>query len=222
MSSTQSRLDLRVDVLDKKNQHALALPNLTTTEFVEAILREFREMEYLGDVPDDYQLLKAGDKTFLEAQSQLRQQLAGKDRLILVENKPALPAGTQRPSHNIYLRDQTSGKVFKLNWQPAIIGRPDKNQPHDDWLAVNLEPYQAGLRVSRRQAMITEQNGSYFIESMSRNPTAIKKESGEIIPVESTKQPLKHGDVVFLDRSNVSLKFIVRNTESTPTVKASA
>jgi hypothetical protein len=222
MSSKQPRLDLRVDVLEKKEQRALPLANLTAVEFVEAILREFRELEYLSDVPGDYQLLKADDNTPLEAQSELRQQLAGNGRLALVENKPPLPAGTRRPSQDVYLRDQTSGKVFKLNWQPAIIGRPDKNQPHDDWLAVNLEPYQAGLRVSRRQAMITEQGGSYFIESMSRNPTAIKKPNGETIAVEAEKQPLEHGDIVFLERSNVSLKFIVRGAEAQPTVKSSA
>lgn len=222
MSGNQSRLDLRVDVLEMKDQRALALPNLTTTEFVEAILREFHELEYLSDAPADYRLLKADGRTPLELQDPLRQQIAGSGRLILVENTPSLPAGTQRPSQDIYLRDQASGKVFKLNWQPAIIGRPDKNQPHDDWLAVNLEPYQAGLRVSRRQAMITEQNGSYFIESMSRNPTVIKKAAGESVPVEATRQPLVHGDIVFLERSNVSLKFIVRGAAGTPTDRTSA
>ncbi len=211
MSSNPSRLDLRVDVLDKKDQRALALANLTTTEFVEAILREFRELEYLGDVPADYQLLKAEDNAPLEAQSQLQQQVASNGRLLLVENKPPLPSGTRRPSHDVYLRDLTSGKVYKLNWQPAVIGRPDKNQPHDDWLAVNLEPFQAGLRVSRRQAMITEQDGRFFIESLSRNPTALKKENGDPIEVGEQKQPLAPGDVIFLERSNISLKFIVRD-----------
>jgi hypothetical protein len=222
MSDNQTRLDLRVDVLDKKDQHALALANLTTTEFVEAVLNEFRELEYLSDVPTDYQLLKAGDKTPLDANSQLRQQLGATDRLLLVEKEPALPSGTQPPSQNVYLRDQTSGKVFKLNWQPAIIGRPDKSKPQDDQLAVNLELYQAGLRVSRRQAVIIEQNGNYFIESMSRNPTVIKKENGEIIPVEATRQPLQAGDVIFLERSNISLKFIVRRAEKAPPAKAAA
>jgi len=210
MSSTPARLDLRVDVLDKKDQRALALSNLTPAEFVEAILREFRELEYLSDVPADYQLLKAEDKSPLEAQNQLQQQVANNSRLLLVETRPPLPPDTRRPSQDIYLRDQTTGKVYKLNWLPAVIGRPDKNQPHNEWIAVNLESYQAGLRVSRRQAMITEQNGQYFVESMSRNPTAIKKENGELIEVGAAKQPLSPGDSIFLERSNVSLKFIVR------------
>lgn len=219
MSSSPSRLDLRVDVFENKDQRALALPNLTPTEFVEAILHEFREMEYLSDIPTDYQLLKADDQTPLDDQSQLQQQLGPNGRLVLVEKKPPLPPETRRPTHDVYLRDQTSGKVFKLHWQPAVIGRPDKNQPYNEWIAVNLEPYQTGLRVSRRQAMITEKNGQYFIESMSRNPTAIKKQDGETIPVNETKQPLEAGDVVFLERSNISLKFIVRSSEATPTIK---
>ena len=210
MSTTPSRLELRVDILDKKNQRALALSNLTAAEFVQAILREFRELEYLSDAPADYVLFRASDKSMLDAAGQLQPQVTANERLVLVEARPALPAETRRPAQNIYLRDLTTGKVYKLNWLPAVIGRPDKNQPYDDWIAVNLEAYQAGLRVSRRQAMITEDSGRYFVESMSRNPTAIKRESGELVPVDTAKQPLNHGDVIFLERSNISLKFIVR------------
>jgi hypothetical protein len=58
--------------------------------------------------------------------------------------------------------------------------------------------------------MITEDSGRYFVESMSRNPTAIKRESGEVVAVDTAKQSLNHGDIIFLERSNISLKFIVR------------
>jgi hypothetical protein len=211
MSSSQSRLELQVDIFEKAGQRALALPDLTPPELVDSILQEFRELEYLSDSPADYQLFKAADKSPLDNENQLQSQVSNAERLVLVELMAPLPPGTERPSDKIYLRELSSGKVYKLNWLPAIIGRPDKNQPFDDRLAVNLETFETGLRVSRRQAMITEENGQYFIESMSRNPTSIKNGEEQIIPVTSKKQPLHPGDVIQLERSNVALKFIMRS-----------
>jgi hypothetical protein len=212
---SQARLDLRIDVFEKTNQRALALPNLTPPELVEAILQEFRELEYLSSNPADYLLLNAKDKTPLDPESQLQQQSLDGGQLILFEKELPLPAGTKRPSHHLYLREQASGKVYKLHWQPAIIGRPDKNQPYNEWIAVSLESHPAGLRISRRQAMITEEGGQYFIESMSRNPTSIKNSEGKTIPVAANKQPLHPGDIIYLDRSNIAFKFIVR-AKATP------
>ncbi len=56
---SQTRLDLRIDVFEKANQRALAMPNLTPPELIEAILLEFRELEYLSNKPADYLLIKA-------------------------------------------------------------------------------------------------------------------------------------------------------------------
>jgi len=213
MSSSQSRLELQIDIFEKASQRALALPDLTPPELVDSILQEFRELEYLSDSPAEYQLFKAVEKSPLDNEDQLQNQLTNAERLVLVELMAPLPEGTERPSDKIYLREQLWGKVFKLSWLPAIIGRPDKNQPFDDRLAVNLETYETGLRVSRRQAMITEENGQYYIESMSRNPTSIRNGDEQIIPVTSKKQPLQPGDVILLERSNVALKFIMRSSK---------
>jgi hypothetical protein len=211
MSSGQSRLELQIDIFEKAGQRALALPELTPPELVGSILQEFRELEYLSDSPADYQLFKAADKSPLDNEGLLQSQVSNSERLVLVELMAPLPPGTERPSDKIYLRELSSGKVFKLSWLPAIIGRPDKNQPFDDRLAVNLETFETGLRVSRRQAMITEEDGQYFVESMSRNPTSIKNGEEQIIPVTSKKQLLQPGDVIQLERSNIALKFIMRS-----------
>ncbi|RME69677.1 MAG: FHA domain-containing protein [Chloroflexi bacterium] len=210
MSATPNRLELLVDVFEQKQQRALALPDLTPSQLVQAVLQEFRELEYLSDIPENYVLFKAEDKSQLVDDRPLQEQVAPGSRLVLVETRPTLPEGTRRPSQHLYLREQTSGKVYKLHWVPAIIGRPDPNQPHDDWIAVNLESYQTGLRVSRRHAMITETDGQYFVESMSRNPTLLKTPDGELIPVGEEKHPLNPGDTIVLERSSISLKFIVR------------
>jgi hypothetical protein len=214
MSTSKKRLELRVDVFEETDQKALSLPNLTPPQFVEAILQEFRELEYLSDSPSGYRLFKEGAESPLEDEDELSDQVVNGDRLVLVENELPPPAGSERPNNSIYLREQVTGRVYKLHWQPAVIGRPDKNQPHNDMLAVNLESYKTGLRVSRRHAQITENNGQYFIRGMSRNPTSIRDDAGNTIPVTSENRPLQDGDVIHLERSNIALKFIVRDHSS--------
>ncbi len=207
------RLDLFIDIFEIKNEPAKVLPNLTPPELVEAILQEFRELEYLSDQPKDYKLIiKEKKKGFLmlEDDKPLNQQSLSQRHLMLVESKKQLPDDTKRPTNHIYLREQSAGKVCKLHWQPAIIGRPDKNRKHNDRIAVNLETYETGLRVSRRQAQITENDGKYYIESMSRNPTSIKDTAGHTRPVTEEKQELQNGEVIHLERSNIFLKFIIR------------
>jgi len=205
------RLTLKIDVFEKKEQEAVALPSLTLTELIESILQEFRELEYLNELPDDYVLLKAEDDTPLEDDSVLGNQLQDDDHLVMVEKERPLPSGTVRPSRSIYLRDQAVGRVYPLQWLPAIVGRPDKNQSHDDWLAVNLERHKAGLRVSRRHLEITEKNGRYFVSGTPRNPARIRGVAdGEDVSVMEEKRPLRSGDTIHLERSNITLKFIVR------------
>lgn len=210
MSGSKKRLNLRVDVFEKTDQLALPLPSLTPPEFIEAILQEFRELEYLSSSPADYALLKADDQSPLIAEEKLNQQVKDGGRLVLIEGEVPLPGSTRQPTHPIYLREQVTGRVYKLHWVPAIIGRPDKNQALNDQVAVDLERYKTGLRVSRRHAQITEKDGQYFISGMSRNPTSIKDNEGDLTPVTEEKRPLQNGDVIHLERSNISLKFIIR------------
>ena len=210
MSGSQKRLELHVNVFEKTEQRALPLPSLTPPEFVEAILHEFRELEYLGDSPTDYRLLKGADQLPLEAEEKLSQQIVNGERLVLVEEEAPLPSSTRRPTHPIYLREQVTGKVYKLHWLPAIVGRPDKNQALNDQVAVDLERYKTGLRVSRRHVQITEKDGQYFVHSLSRNPTSLKNSEGDMTPITEEKRPLHNGDIIHLERSNIALKFIIR------------
>jgi hypothetical protein len=209
--STGQRLALQIDVFDKPRQRAMVLPDLTPPQLVAAILQEFTELEYLGDAPAHYLLLKGSDRSPLDDGQQLKQQLGGEQKLVLVEKPVAkLPEGAAKPPIDVYLRDQSTGQVFKLNWLPAIIGRPDKNQPHDNWVAVDLSLHSGGQRVSRRQAKITAGKGSFFIESLSGNPTVVKTADGKETPVADEKQPLKPDDLIVLERSGITLKFIAR------------
>jgi len=202
---------LRIDVFEQQNQRASVLPTLTSAALVDAIVQEFREIEYLSDNPADYRLHKANEPTPLGEEVTVA-QLAQEERLTLVEAEVPIPAGAQRPTHPIYLREQQSGKVYKLHWCPAIIGRPDAGQAHNERLAVNLEGYKSGLRVSRRHASIVEEQGQYFVYSLSpRNPTYHQSAADQRELITEHKHPLRHGDTLFFEGSDITLKFLIRD-----------
>lgn len=75
----------------------------------------------------------------------------------------------------VYLREQRTLSEFDLRWQPAIIGRRDVRNPSNNrLLVVDLEDMETLPSVSRHHAAITEQGGSFYIESIQdRNPTLL-------------------------------------------------
>jgi hypothetical protein len=214
--STVSRLNLIIDVLDTPNQPALALTSLSPTQLIEATLKEFQEIEYLGDSSENYQLLKIANGQALQPDLTLQEQLKDGERVRLVEKSPEYaPAGAVAARQPIYLRELNSGRVYKLNWLPAIIGRPDHNQPDNNLVAADMSKFDTGMRVSRRHAKIisSKEQDHFYLENMSGNVTKIKTRRGETVTF-SPQQPrleLEHGDIIYLERSNLSLKFIVRN-----------
>lgn len=237
MSAKDQRLELLIDVFALKQQRALALPTLTTAELVRAVIQEFggrqllndtarngaatqapapeklMKLEYLSDSPNDYQLVRADTRQPLDAALPIGEQLFPKERLMIVEQELPLPEGTTRPTRPAYLRDQSTGKVFKLHWLPAIIGRGDPSQPYNDRLAVNLATYTTGQRVSRRHAQIGQAGVQFYIEPLSPNPTSIKDTKGRLTRLGEKQHLLRHGDVVILEGSQIALEFLVREPE---------
>ena len=173
-----------------------------------AILQEFGDIEYLGTNPADYQLLQADDRKPLDEEQPL--SALATHRLILVERDLPLPPGAMRPSQPIYLREQTSGIAYKLHWLPAIVGRCSESLPLNDLVAVDLGVYPTGPRVSRRHVKITEEEGRYYVQSLSNNPvTLVRTGQNARIPLSETRQLLTPGDMIDLERSDLKLKFIV-------------
>lgn len=212
MGASKDRLEIKVDVLDQPDQRALALADLMPEDVIAAILQEFREIDYLGIDPADYQLAYADTGKELEGNLPLRSQVTEGAHLKLCERERALPGGGRRPDDVLYLREMASGRVFKLHWLPAIVGRPDRNLRDNQLLAVNLETLPAGLRVSRRHVMIEEQNGQYSVRCLSGNPATLRRTTGDSRPLNTAIQtPIAGGDVLYLDRSEIALKFIVRH-----------
>jgi hypothetical protein len=107
----------------------------------------------------------------------------------------AMPARTPIDSANkAYLRDSNSGTTFDLVYQPAIIGRPDSNNPASaEMLAVNLGPLEGSKSVSRFHARVTEQRGQFFIEPLAEhNPLYL---NGALVR-EGEKLALQPGDKI--------------------------
>ncbi len=219
MSSTQPRRKLLIDIFTQPGQEAQALSTLTPPALIEAILQEFRELEYLGSNPATYQLQKASDGQALPDELTLA-QLVENERLVLVERSQPAPPGARPPSRALYLREERSNpgeeqnkQLYPLYWVPAIIGRPDSNRPDNALLAVNLEKAAngLGLRVSRRHARIDEENGRYFVSSLApNNPIYHLTADDQRTLLTEAKHPLHPGDRLYLEGSELKLKFLVR------------
>jgi pSer/pThr/pTyr-binding forkhead associated (FHA) protein len=102
----------------------------------------------------------------------------------------------------------TSQVLFDLEWQPALIGRPDADAVHNELLAVNVKWLPGHLRVSRRHARITEQGSVYYLEALAENnPTVL---NGQRLSL-GHKYQLHVGDTIGLGISNIQLVFVQRD-----------
>jgi hypothetical protein len=205
------RLNISISIFDLPTQRALVLPHLLPREFIREILEEFGlELAFLGDDRGAYQLALADDGQVLDDERTMA-QVGPNAQLVLIERALAIPEHTRPIFGAAYLRGRVRGqRVFRIAWQPSIIGRADPTRADNIPVAVDLSDYPTGLRVSRRHAQITEDKGQFFIASLSQNPTEIVNNIGDRRYVTSRPQQLVHGDTVVLISSGISLEFIIR------------
>ena len=73
----------------------------------------------------------------------------------------------------VYLLEGRALAEYDLAWQPAVIGRKDHGDPSKNkLLAVDLGDMEEATSISRHHACITEEGGSFFLESVNEhNPT---------------------------------------------------
>jgi hypothetical protein len=212
MSSDQRRVEIQVDLFGTTHR-ALLIMGLTPQELIRAIIEEFREIEYLSSTPEAYQLVRLDTQEILDEELPLLTQLAQGRHVQLRERMPILPNGSSRLNQHVYLREETSNTIYKLWWQPAIIGRSDEQLGQNELVAVNLSSHQAGLRISRRHAQISVHNGQILLESLSPNATRIRR-GPQVIDVKGSAA-LQPGDLIDLARGQVLLRFMQR-PEGTP------
>lgn len=182
---------------DDIHQEASVRKNVTVRSLIEEIRREFSLLE------GNYSLMVQGSDQPLEADKTL-EQLGLQTGVELIFER-----GRRRLSQQVIarggqffqavggaaralLREETSGQIFEIEWQPAIIGRPDASNPAgSEMLAVDVSGLPEARTVSRQHARITEQGGQYFLEGLAeRNPTYL--DDRELLPGE--KRALRHGD----------------------------
>lgn len=217
MSAEQAHKEILLDLsLIDKPQRVGILPSLIPPDLVQAIIAEFSTVPHLIPDPAAYRLARTDTGALLDNDREILKQLGAQLSCKLVEYTPSLPAGTKPMGQRIYLREQNSGKIYRLLWQPAIIGRPDEKLPNNDQIAVNLVGESAGMVVSRRHAQIISDGSQIFIESLGQNPTRVS--SAQSPPTEiSGRCALKHGDVIELVRSQIRLQVIM--PEGTPSIE---
>ncbi len=103
----------------------------------------------------------------------------------------------------VYLEEAHALAEYDLAWQPAVIGRKDHSDPSKNkLLAVDLGDLEEATTVSRHHAGITEEGGSFYLESLNEhNPTYL----GDMRLRFGVKYPLPVGSRVGIGR--VSLTF---------------
>lgn len=208
-------IQLRIDIFGKRNQLAEVRLDLSAGDLIRAILQEFRDVDELGDDPAKYQLVRADTGAPLLADERLRPGMA--DHLILIDLPIAPPAGAGSLSRRVYLRDQERGKVFRLHWQPAVIGRRQDENGAEPPLAVNLIDHEAHDYISKRHVQIIEQGGQLMAESLTSKPTQVVLGGKNAVPLVKDKPyPIAHGDLILLVHSRVELRVIVDDEPGAP------
>jgi pSer/pThr/pTyr-binding forkhead associated (FHA) protein len=199
-------VELSIDVFDVTGQRAKVRRTLTVRGLIDEILREFDDLD--RRTPDVYGIfMKGASKPVSRDQTMIQLDLQNQDELVFKYLRQSVrkkivgaPAA--------YLREESSDRLYDILWQQAIIGRPDADPVHSELLAVNLETYPNGQRVSRRHAQIVEEGGHYYVESLSpSNPTFLNNET---IPI-AERRLLRNGDRIRIGHNLFTLTFLIKS-----------
>jgi len=198
------------DLFDESNQEASIRKNVSVRSLMGEIQKEFTLQE------GNYALRLRGKSTVLDVDKTIEQLgiQTGAELIFSRERRSAsrASAGSGSSSRSLsgvrgaYIKEETTGKIWEIEWQPAIIGRPDAgNTNSGTTLAVDLGGFEEARSVSRQHASITERSGNYFVESLSdRNPAYL---NGESIFV-GERARLRDGDEILIGK--IALTFRLR------------
>ncbi len=197
---------IMLEIFDEPKQRVAIRKSTTIRQFIVEILHQYADLEQR---PSAYDLFLQNRETPLRRDLSLHQQhVVEEDHLVFgwAGMAPVLGRHVITGRNQAILREVESGISFHLPWQPAIIGRSSADLEHNQLLAVNLENFANGQRVSRRHAQITEQNGNFYIESLTaQNSTRLNEDTAPL----QQKQPLNDGDIIYLPNSDISMIFIL-------------
>ncbi len=202
-------IEISIDVFDQQDQRAKVKKNLTVDVFIDEILREFDDLDRKN--PLAYGLFLKGNPKPLDRSKSLNElDIHAQDELVFryARSSPRIPLN---PRHKVFLAEENTHKVFEIQWVPAVIGRADLGDPAlNELLAVNLDPFKEGRRISRRHAQITNEDGQYYVESLAtNNPTYLNDESTPI----TEKRRLQPNARIRLGKDLFVLTFILRESQ---------
>jgi pSer/pThr/pTyr-binding forkhead associated (FHA) protein len=204
-------IDVKIDVFENAGQRARVRKTLTTKDLIQEILKEFDDIP--ADAPEKYAVYLKGDDRPLKADANLIQlDIQPQDELVFDYIRQTLRR-MFKPEQVVYLREESTGKVFEIDWQPGVIGRPTNEADHNLTLAINVQSLPDGMTISRKHAQVTLAEGRYFIEALAENNPVFV--NGKEAPVNARRE-LKNGDRLVLGRNNMTMTFLNHKpTEST-------
>ncbi len=196
-------IDVKIDVFENVGQRARVRRTLTARDLIQEILKEFDDIP--ADSPEKYAIYLKGDDRPLKAEANLIQlDIQPQDELVFDYVRQTLRR-MLKPEQVAYLREETTGKVFSLEWQPAVIGRPTNEADHNLTLAVNVQSLPDGITISRKHAQVTFSEGRYFVEALAENNPILL--NGKEIPVNARRE-IKNGDKLVLGRNHLTFTFL--------------
>ena len=195
-------IDVKINVFEHTAQRARIRKSLTINQLIEEILKEFDDIG--ADSVERYTLqLKGVERTLNSNLTMLQLDIQPQDEFTLGYAQQTIRQMLD-PQYYATLRDESTDKVFDIQWHPAVIGRPSTEVNHNIMLAVNMQLLPTGMTISRKHAQITFSNGSYFLEALSENnPTIV---NGKEIPFNGIRE-IRSGDRIQLGQHKVGMIF---------------
>jgi len=195
-------IDVKIDIFEHADQRARVLESLTPAGLIQEILKEFDDIT--TDAPEKYAIyLKGMERPLNPASSMAELDIQPQDTLVFDYVRQAIRQMLE-PKDYAFLREESTGKVYDIQWQPAVIGRPDSDVGHNIILAVNVQLLPDSMTVSRKHAQISFSEGHYFIEPLAEhNPVFLNNKE---IPL-NNKREIKNNDRLAVGRHKITMVF---------------
>jgi pSer/pThr/pTyr-binding forkhead associated (FHA) protein len=195
-------IDVKIDVFENTGQRARLRKNLTVVDLIQEVLKEFDDIG--ADSPEKYAVyLKGFDRPLTPTNTLIQLDIQPQDELVFDYVHQTMRQMLE-PQDYATLREETTGKEFDIQWQPAVIGRPSTDIDHNIMLAANVQLLPNGVTVSRSHAQITFSEGRYYIEPLAEyNPVFL---NGKEINY-NKRYEIKNGDKIMLGHHKVMLIF---------------
>jgi len=201
-------IDVKVDVFEHTGQRARLRRSLTVHALIEEILREFDDIT--ADSPEKYAIyLKGFDHPLKPIGTLAELDIQPQDELVFDYVRQTIRRMLDVRNYAT-LREESTGKEFDIQWQPAVIGRPSTDVDHNIILAVNVQLLPDGKTISRKHAQITFAEGRYFIEPLAeQNPVFL---NGKELTVHN-KREIRNGDKLSFGNNKLTMIFSTQSQQ---------